>query len=237
LKNGARPEQLHIAYCGIDVDQMAPKDGPRAPGPYTILSSGRLVEKKGFEYLIDACAILRDRARDIRCVIAGSGPLDADLRQRVAALGLNERVRITGEPVAQESLPAFMHTGDVFVLACVWARDGDVDGLPQMTMEAMGCGLPAITTRLVGNPDLVVHDRTGLLVEPRDSDQIATTVERLMDDPALAERLSRDGRKWILTKFDIRTSLEPLIRQYRRRLDFAGRTVSSRDAMGKEATQ
>jgi glycosyltransferase involved in cell wall biosynthesis len=222
LENGARPEQLRIAYCGIDVEQMSPRPGVRTPGPYTILSSGRLVEKKGFEYLIDACGILRDRGADFRCIIAGSGPLEQALRQRVVERRLGDLVTITGKPIAQEAIPAFMHTGDVYVLACVWARDGDVDGLPQMTMEAMGCGVAAITTRLVGNPDLVDHERTGLLVEPNDAPAVADAIERLMKDPALADRLARSGREWVLQTFDIESSLLSLVTEYREALKAAG---------------
>lgn len=218
LDEGARPEQLHIVYCGIEPELMVPRTGPRAPGPFTILSAGRLVEKKGFEYLIDACAILRDHGREFRCVIAGSGPLESDLRARVTARGLSGHVEITGKALAQEAIPRFMHSGDLFALECVWARDGDVDGLPQMTMEAMACGLPAVTTRLVGNPDMVIHERTGLLVEPRDEKQLAAAIERLMDNPQLADRLARQGREWILEKFDIRFSSDPLIRLFRDRL-------------------
>jgi glycosyltransferase involved in cell wall biosynthesis len=126
---------------------------------------------------------------------------------------------MTGQALKQEKIPVFMHNGDCFVLACVWASDGDVDGLPQLTMEAMACGLPAITTRLVGNPDLVIHEKTGLLVEPEPAAALekglADAFERLMDDAALRDRLARDGRSFIFEKFDITKSLEPLIAQYR----------------------
>ena len=224
LENGARPEQLHVAYCGIYVNEMVPCEGQRPPRPYTILSAGRLVEKKGFEYLIDACEILQGHGRVFRCVIAGSGPLEEALRERIAKVGLGQHVEVTGKALSQESIPAFVYGGDVFALACVWAKDGDVDGLPQLTMEAMACGAPAITTRLVGNPDLVVHERTGLLVEVRNAAELARAIERLMEDPALAATLAANGRQWILECFDIRTSLEP-ISQYRRRLS----TGASRD--------
>jgi glycosyltransferase involved in cell wall biosynthesis len=225
LSEGARPEQLHIVYCGIEPALMTPRQGARPPGPYTILSAGRLVEKKGFEYLIDACAMLRDQGRDFRCVIAGSGPLEQELRQRIADRNLEDIVTMTGKAIAQEAIPGFMHSGDLFVLECVWAKDGDVDGLPQMTMEAMACGLPAVTTRLVGNPDMVIHEKTGLLVEPRETEQLARAMARMMDDPALAERLARDGRKWILEKFDISFSSDVLINQFRERLARAGRSA------------
>lgn len=216
LEQGARPEQLHVAYCGIDVDRMAPRNTPRRDGPFHILSTGRLVEKKGFEHLIDACAILTRRGRDFRCTIGGSGELRESLEERIRLQGLSDRVRVTGEELRQEDIPAFMHTGDAYVLACVWARDGDVDGLPKMTMEAMACGLPAVTTRLVGNPDLVIHEQTGLLVSPGNAEELADAIQRLMDDPVLAERLAKAGREWIRERFDIERCLEPLISQFRR---------------------
>jgi len=219
LKEGARPDQLHVAYCGIDVGRMFPATVPRRARPFTILSSGRLVEKKGFEYLIEACDRLRREGRAFKCVIAGSGPLEAALRGQVARLGLTAHVDITGKALSQEAIPTFMHSGDIYVLACVWAKDGDVDGLPQMTMEAMACGLPAVTTRLVGNPDLVVHEQTGLLVDARDERQLAAAIQRLMDEPATAARFAAAGRAWILEKFDIQTSLRPLINQYRQRIE------------------
>jgi colanic acid/amylovoran biosynthesis glycosyltransferase len=79
-----------------------------------------------------------------------------------------------------------MHGGDVYVLPCVWAADNDVDGLPQMLMEAMACGLPAISTRLVGIPDLIRDGETGLLVEANDAAGLADAIARLMHDRELA---------------------------------------------------
>jgi colanic acid/amylovoran biosynthesis glycosyltransferase len=216
-------EKIQIAYCGIYTDEMKPATeetiASRRNDVFTILSAGRLIGKKGFPYLIEACKILKDRSRDFRCVIAGSGPDEALLRAKISALGLGECVTMTGKALQQEKIPEFMHTGDAFVLACVWAEDGDVDGLPQLTMEAMGCGLPAVTTRLVGNPDLVVHERTGLLVSPNNAQELADALARLMDESDLRARLAREGRKYVLEKFDITTSLEPLIARYRAVLD------------------
>src|SRR6056297_654256 len=165
LDNGARPEQLFIAYCGLDLTHFHPCRRTRPDGaPYHILSAGRLVEKKGFDVLIRACGVLRERELDIRCTIAGSGPLEAQLRDQVRAAGLDDVITLTGEALKQEDIPAFMASGDVFTLHCVWASDNDVDGLPQMLMEAMACGLPSVSTRIVGIPDLVLHGETGLLV-------------------------------------------------------------------------
>jgi colanic acid/amylovoran biosynthesis glycosyltransferase len=219
LDHGARPEQLHVVYCGIYVDEMVPGTRKRALGePIRIRSSGRLVGKKGFEYLVDACKILKDRGVNFECQIAGSGPLEKMLRDRIAQHNLGERVTLTGKEIKQEEIPAFMHSGDVYVLACVWAKDGDIDGLPQMLMEAMACGLPAISTNLVGIPDLIIDDETGLLVDPENVPQLADAIAALANDPAKADRLARRGREYIMEKFEIHTALQPLVRLYRTKL-------------------
>ncbi|MFO0831060.1 MAG: glycosyltransferase family 4 protein [Phycisphaerales bacterium] len=221
--------KIHVAYCGIYTDEMVPP-GPattaaRAGQPFTILSAGRLIEKKGFPHLVRACRVLKDRGRHFRCTIAGSGPDEAGLRALIGELGVGDVVSMTGAALQQEKIPAFMHQGDCFVLACVWAADGDVDGLPQLTMEAMGCGLPAVTTALVGNPDLVIHERTGLLVDVNGGHpdaafpaRLADAIQRLMDDPTLRAQLARDGRTRIFDVFDITRSLNVLIGLYRRAL-------------------
>ena len=212
LDQGARPEQLLVVYCGIDPTLFAPQPRDGVPtGPWRILAAGRLVEKKGFRYLIDACPMLVERAIDLECTIGGSGPLEAPLRDQVQRLGLADRVTITGRPIKQEELPRFMHTGDVFCLPCVWAADGDVDGLPQMLMEAMACGVPVVSTSLVGIPDLVIDEQTGLLVEPNDAVALAAALARLAEDEELRRRLAQAGRQAIIDQFDIRQCLAPLL--------------------------
>jgi glycosyltransferase involved in cell wall biosynthesis len=222
-------DKIHIAYCGIYTDEMKPPSAESRASmqsqPFTILSAGRLIGKKGFPVLLDAIKILKDRnlhtqswatgrPAGIRCILAGSGPDEAVLREKIASLGIGDIVTMTGQALQQEKIPAYMHGGDVFVLACVWAEDGDVDGLPQLTMEAMGCGVPAITTRLVGNPDLVVHDDTGLLVKPGSASELADALERMMREPATRERFAQAGRERVLRVFDIRQSLNPLLERY-----------------------
>lgn len=220
LDNGARPDQLAIAYCGIDTSHFTPRRRTRAEGePLHILSSGRLVEKKGFPVLIAACRLLRERGYDFRCTIAGSGPDEADLRASIAAAGLEDRVTLTGQALKQEDIPAFMYSGDVYCLPCVWASDNDVDGLPQMLMEAMACGLPAVSTRLVGIPDLVIDGETGLLVPPEDAGALADALVRLGEDPALARQLAEAGHSHVTKSFDIDSCLDPLLSRYRAALE------------------
>ncbi len=199
---------------------------PRAPTAVpTILSAGRLVEKKGFTDLIQAARILRDRGIDFRCVIRGTGPLEVDLAAEIQRQSVGEFVELVPSAVTQEAIPEFMAHGDVFCLACVWATDDDVDGLPQLLMEAMACGVPAVSTRLVGIPDLVEDELTGLLAEPNAPDQLADCLQRVLSDRELASRLGDAGRARVVRVFDIDKCLEPLLSRYRQRLGMTHASV------------
>jgi glycosyltransferase involved in cell wall biosynthesis len=217
-KNGARDEQLHVVYCGIDTDAFSYRHSDRDARRPRILSVGRLVEKKGFHVLIDACRSLLDRGVDFECVIAGDGPWEARLREQLARLNLQGHVTITGKPLLQEELPDFLGGGDVFAQPCVWSKDNDVDGTPRTLMEAMACGSPAVSTRLAGIPDIIEHERSGLLVEPEDAAGLADALARLITDRELADRLARGGREQILRKFRLDDCLEPLADLFRVRL-------------------
>jgi glycosyltransferase involved in cell wall biosynthesis len=114
-----------------------------------------------------------------------------------------------------------MAGGHAYCLPCVPAPDGDIDGLPQMLMEAMACGLPAVSTDLVGIPDLVRDGETGLLAPPGDAEALAAALARLAADPDLAARLAAAGRAHVEAAFDIETCLEPLVARYRAALEDA----------------
>ena len=200
---GAEPDRLPIIYCGIDTkrlsaDQSAPKQGrPR------IVSVGRLVEKKGFDDLSRACALLRDQGVDFDCVIGGSGPLKDELSRLIAEKHLEDFVQLPGEAILQEKLPGFLSSATVFALPCVRDSDGDMDGLPQVLIEAMLCGLPVVSTRLVGIPDLVRNGETGLLVAPRDVAGLASAIREVMDNPHLASQFGERGRDWAKAHFSL----------------------------------
>ena len=225
LSEGADPDKLFVAYCGIDTAHFSPVRRTRPDGaPLRILSSGRLVDKKGFDVLIEALAILRGRGLAFEAVISGSGPLEARLRAQISAQNLEDLVTLTGEALKQEDIPAFMASGDGYTLACQRAPDGDIDGLPQMLMEAMACGLPAVSTDLVGIPDLIEDNETGLLIAPENATALADALQRFDTDRALADRLAEAGRRCVLERFDLSVCLQPLLSQFQTRLDPTGDT-------------
>ena len=213
LAEGADPDKLIIVYCGIDTSVFSAVSQVVEDRPLRLISAARLVEKKGLNYLIEACQQMVGQ-QSFTCTIAGDGPLLTELQQQIDDLGLSALVKLTGKPILQEDIPAFMASGDIYCLPCVWAADGDVDGLPQMLMEAMACGVPVISTRLVGIPDLIEHGSTGLLVEPNDSKALAQAVGQLGNDDELRRRLALQGREAVTRRFDIANCLELLLNKF-----------------------
>jgi colanic acid/amylovoran biosynthesis glycosyltransferase len=199
-------EQVSVIYDGVDLRQRAPV-AQYQRDPFRIVSVGRLVEKKGFAILLEACARLSGR-RPCRCEIIGDGPLRASLEARAAALGLESVVTFHGRRPHAEVLAA-LESASVVALACVQAANGDRDATPNVLLEAMATGIPVVSTRLSGIPEIIRHEVDGLLVPPGDPEALADALARLADDAALADRLRRAGRETVDARFTIdRTARE-----------------------------
>jgi glycosyltransferase involved in cell wall biosynthesis len=199
------PGRVRRLYNGIDVDQFDPGPAatPQAGREPLVLSVGRLVEKKGFDDLVQACALLRDQGVDFRCEIAGKGPQEAELGALIERLGLGERVRLTG-PLPQEAVVEAYRRAALFVLPCVVGRDGNRDGLPTVLLEAMAMRLPVVSTDVTGVPEIVTHGAEGLLVPQHDPAALAGALATLLADPALRERFGAAGRAKVLREFNLR---------------------------------
>jgi glycosyltransferase involved in cell wall biosynthesis len=198
---GGCASRLPVVYCGIDLDRFTHHEGSRENAIPLITSVGRLVEKKGFHDLIEACRILKERGRSFRCVIAGSGPEEATLRHQISCHGMEQLVTVTGLAVKQEELPDLLTASRVFALPCVRDRDGDMDGLPQVLIESLACSVPVVSTELVGIPDLVRQKLTGLLVSPGDVTGLANALELLLNDSNAARKMGLQGEEWVHRHF------------------------------------
>ena len=187
-------------FNGIDLAGF-PLSAPAAGVP-RIVSVGRYVEKKGFGILIEACRLLRDRGVPFECEIIGGGPLEADLRTQIEQSGMAGIVRLSG-PRAQSEVRQRLGEAHLFVLACVPEADGGSDNLPTVIMEAMACGLPVVSTRLAGVPEMIETGVDGSLVEPRDSIALAAAMERLLKDRPEAVRLGERARATAHERFAI----------------------------------
>ncbi len=205
--DGAVPTRIVTVRNGVDLPAFRRR--PEEPARPTILSVGRLVEKKGFHDLLKACRMLREWGVPFHCEIVGAGPLKEALHRSVADLGLEKSVRLRGQMAAAQ-LREHYFKAMVFALPCVVAADGDRDILPNVLKEAMAVGVPVVTTRLAGIEELIVHDETGLLVAPGDAQALALALRRLLADAALRRHLAGKARKVIEEHFDLRVNLRQL---------------------------
>jgi glycosyltransferase involved in cell wall biosynthesis len=150
--------------------------------------------------------VLRSRGVDFEAVIAGeSGDHEQEVRGRVAANGLEERVTFLG-PLTQAGLFEQYQQASVFALPCRVLEDGDRDGIPNVLMEAMACGVPVVTTGVSGITELVNDGVNGLVVDPDRPTDLADALHRLIKDPGLAQELGEQGRRTIATGFDAATT-------------------------------
>ncbi len=202
--------RLNLIYHGVDVvELMPPPHAEPGDGPPMILSVGRLVEKKGFPILLRAAAILRERGVDFILRIVGSGPDGDDLRRLATGLALGECVRFDGA-VPHERLMTIFPRAAMFVLASVVAADGDRDGLPNVLLEALALGVPAVSTRVSAIPELIEHEETGLLARPGDPEDLAEQMERMLFDEELRAKVIEQGRLAVVTRFDVRENAAQL---------------------------
>lgn len=193
-------ERVRLVYNGLDLDEFSYEPGgDRAP---LILGVGRLVEKKGFSYLVDACDLLRERGVDFRCEIAGGGVLESELQAQIKALGLEDRVHLCG-PLSQRDVKRKIRQAAVLAAPCVHAEDDDRDGLPTILLEAMALGTACISTPVTGIPEILRHRDTGLMVEERDALTLANACETLLRDRRLARDLAQNARRLVEERFDI----------------------------------
>ena len=191
---------IYRIYNGLDLDQF-PYQIPRDRPPH-ILAVGRLVEKKGFNHLIDAIARLRRDGIACECTIIGEGGKRSELAAQITALDLDDQVHLIGNRT-QAEVKAYLHHTAMLVAPCIISADGDRDGLPTILVEAMALGTPCISTNIVGIPELVRDGDTGLLAPPNDPPALADTIARLLNDPALAARLAENARALIARDYNI----------------------------------
>jgi glycosyltransferase involved in cell wall biosynthesis len=208
LRQIAPDANVHLAYHGLNVDfaellSAAPRSQPLPALPRVrVVSVGRLVNKKGFDVLVEATALLRQRGLDLEVMVAGEDGDESDrIRRLVLERGLQDIVQIRG-PLTQEQLLAECRNATMFALACRIDPDGDRDGIPNVLVEAMAAKLAVISTRVSGIPELVEDGVNGLLVPPEDAHALAEAVLRLAKDPALREQLAAAGEATVASRFD-----------------------------------
>ena len=188
-------------YNGIDLAAFRPVE-PGALRPGRMIAVGRLVEKKGFAVLVEACRLMRERGTPFELDIIGTGPLEAPLRGAIARLGLQDVIRMPGS-LPQERLIDEMGSAQLAVLPCVVTDSGDRDGLPTVLLEAMARALPVVTSTVSGGPEIVADGVSGRLCAPGDAAGLAAALADVLADPARAAAMGRAGRERAENLFDL----------------------------------
>ena len=203
--------KIHRVFNGMDLATFAPPAViERNDGALRIVSVGRLVPFKGFDYLIAACADLRARSVAFTLEIIGDGPLRERLQAQIEELGLGAMVKLSGA-LSQETVREHLVACNVFALAAIVDDEGTSDVFPTVILEAMASAKPVVSTRLAGIPEAVIDGETGRLVPPRDSAAVADALEEFSRHPELRERFGRAGRNRIERELQISETVRPLL--------------------------
>ena len=213
------PARLELVYHGLDFSRLpAPpqargnNDGSSETDAVTILSVGRAVPKKGYDCLLEALAALPEGLH-WRFVHIGFGDLLDELKRRAQDLGIDDKVTWMGAQPHDQVIKAY-RGADLFVLANRVAEDGDMDGLPNVIVEAQSQGLPCLSTSISAIPELIESGVNGVLVAPDDADALRAELARLIADPALRERLGARGSDRVRRDFSHERGIDQLARRF-----------------------
>jgi colanic acid/amylovoran biosynthesis glycosyltransferase len=202
------PARVVRIYNGVDVESLPP------PAPVRdatlLLGVGRLVEKKGFDVLLDACAILVERGVPVSCLVLGDGEERGALEARRSALGLEDHVRFAGA-VSRGEVLGWMARARVLALPCVTGGDGNRDALPTVLIEALALGLPVVSTPIAGVPEIVDEGVSGLLVAEGDPAALADGIGSLMVENGRWSQIAAAGPAKVAARFDRRRTIPHLL--------------------------
>jgi len=205
-----REEKARMLHMGVELPNR-PKDRPERADGFLIVCPANLLPVKGHTYLIEALAFLKERGVNVSLWIAGQGVLCAWLEKQVEELNLTDRVRFLGQ-ISHTELLRYYEEGrvDAVVLPSIDLGNGLHEGIPVSLMEAMGYGIPVISTTTGGIPELL-YGGAGLLVPPQNPLALASAIERLVQEPELRDRLAKAGRRRVEEEFAIEKVMDELV--------------------------
>jgi glycosyltransferase involved in cell wall biosynthesis len=195
---------IRVIPCGVDTEYFRPPARSVFTNLPLIVCVARHVVVKNLDLLLQACAALRSRGLNFRCILIGDGPCRDELEATRAQLGLNDFVQMPGAAKQSDVLKWWQQ-------AAVGVLTSGQEGMPVCLMEAAACGVPVVATAVGGVPELVRDGITGLLVPARDSAGLAAALERLLGDPGLRSRMSREARRVAVEKFSLSAQVDQLL--------------------------
>lgn len=198
-------------YNGVNLDRWAPPARRAADGP--VVTVGRFVRKKGFDILVEALALLRDRGLAVKTVMVGDGAEFEAVQARAKELKLGRLVRFPGALTHPEVMK-IMRKASMVALPCIVDTDGNQDALPTVLLEAAASGLPAVATRVAGVPEIVKDGVTGRVVAPGDAKAFADALADMMKSPRRRALMGTAARRRAERMFDQRRASHALVRLF-----------------------
>jgi colanic acid/amylovoran biosynthesis glycosyltransferase len=211
---GCPENKIYIIPESLKVNKFLMSEKRTLKESVTILTVGRMVEKKGYEYSIRAIADVFKTHKNIRYIIAGDGPLCHELHTLVKELRLQEVVDFRGALPENEIIKLY-HGSDIFLLPSVTAKNGDMEGQALVLQEAQAAELPVISTWHNGIPDGVIDTKTGFLVDERDFKAISKHLVFLIENPQKRLEMGYSGRAFVLDKYDTSIVNDKLVEVYK----------------------
>jgi glycosyltransferase involved in cell wall biosynthesis len=206
LALGAAPERTELILWGADPQLFMDNQGVDSerlrqqlnilPGSPIILNLGRLVEKKGVEFLVQAMPAVCRQHPSAVLIIAGDGPERPRLAEIANRLGIATHVRFVGN-VPWPQVAGYLQISDLFVVPSIEDGSGNLDGLPTTIFEAMAAGVPVVASNVAGIPLAVLHGQTGLLVEQRQPDRLAEAINALLTEPSRRQQMGCTARRLV----------------------------------------
>lgn len=200
IEFGIPEHKITVSYIGIDIEKFRPS-GMQFCERHSVLFVGRLVEKKGCQYLLKAFANVQHKFPKAELLIVGAGPEETKLRDMANTLAV--RARFLGLQNSRR-VSELMSTARIFCLPSVTAQSGDAEGFGLVLLEAQASGVPVITSALGGAAEGVVDRETGFAHAEGDVDALTVALEQLLSNDELSERFGNAARQLTLSKFDIR---------------------------------
>ncbi|MDJ0660850.1 MAG: glycosyltransferase [Crocosphaera sp.] len=205
LEKGCSENKVMVHYIGTNLDYFTP-DYTIIREP-VILFVGRLVEKKGCKFLIQAMEKVQTEIPNIKLVIIGDGPLRNEL-ETLANQKLKNYKFLGKQPL--EIVKYWMNTAMILCVPSVTAETGDMEGLPTVIMEGQAMGLPVVSTFHSGIPEIIIHEKTGLLTKERDWENLAHYLLLLLKDQNMRSYYAEMGRNYVQENFDIKQNTAKL---------------------------
>ncbi|MET4481494.1 glycosyltransferase [Bradyrhizobium sp. F1.13.3] len=197
---GIPAEKIAVSYIGIDIRKFRTGDVPIAQRALRVLFIGRLVEKKGCEFLISAMSRVQKELPAAQLTVVGDGPLRQDLEQM--ARTLNVRISFLGAQSSAD-VKRELDASRVMCLPSVTARNGDAEGFGQVLLEAQASGVPVVTSAFGGADEGIREGVTGFSFAERDVERLAQTLTKLLTNDELLTQMAHEGPSFVASKFDV----------------------------------